>query len=124
MSVTIQCTKRSDNMSSLRPNNEDARRKSPRKSAEQMPQYLARDYKHKRGKGGKKLGGGGTKMARERGGKAGSPRRTIIVIPVLQYQGSSQGVLQLVVVERNRQNRVSPRRTMIVIQVLNQGVEQ
>jgi hypothetical protein len=32
--------------------------------------YLAREYnKHKRGKGGRKLGGGGKKRARERDGK-------------------------------------------------------
>ena len=42
-------------MSSNSPN-EDTSRTSPRKSAIQMPHYLARDYnKHKGGEGGKKL---------------------------------------------------------------------
>jgi hypothetical protein len=56
-------------MSSLRPR-EGARRKSPRKTAGEMPQYLAREYKeNKRGQGGKKSGGDGKKQARETGGK-------------------------------------------------------
>ncbi len=126
MTVKIQCIKRTDNMSSLSPN-EDARMKSPRKSVGQMLHYLARDYiKHKRGKGGKKLGGGGTKPARERDGKVGtkkslspfhqvSPRRTIIEIPVLQYQRRSQGGQTVVLVRRNWQKSVSPRRMMIAI---------
>jgi len=65
MPVTIQCIKRTDNMSSLSPN-EDGRRRSPRKSASQMPHYLAREYnEHKEGKGGKKSGGGVKKWAKE-----------------------------------------------------------
>ncbi len=54
-------------MSSLHPS-KDARRKSPRKTAGEMPQYLAREYKeNKRGQGGKKSGGDGKKRARETG---------------------------------------------------------
>ncbi len=50
-------------MSSLRPS-EDARRKSPRKTAGETPQYLAREYKeNKRGQGGKNLGGDGDDLA-------------------------------------------------------------
>jgi len=65
MPVTIHCIKRTDNMSSLSPN-EDGRRRSPRKSASQMPHYLAREYnEHKEGKGGKKWGGGVKKWAKE-----------------------------------------------------------
>ncbi len=65
LSVIIQCIKRTENMSSLSPNN-DKKRKSPRKSAGQMPHYLAREYnEHKGGKGGKKSGGGGKKRAKE-----------------------------------------------------------
>ncbi len=53
--------KRIDNMSSLSPS-KDIMRKSPRKTAGEMPQYLAREYKeNKRGQGGKKLGGDGKK---------------------------------------------------------------
>ncbi len=64
-------------MSSLSPNNEDAKRKRPRKSVGQMPQYLARDYdKHKRRKRGKKLGGGG-KPARERDEKVGKKEKPL-----------------------------------------------
>jgi len=52
-------------MSSLSPN-EDARRTSPRKSAKQMPHYLARESdEQKRGKGGKKSGGGVKKQGKE-----------------------------------------------------------
>jgi len=65
MSVTTQCIKRKNNMSSLSPN-EDARRKSLRKSAGQMPHYLARESnKQKGGGGGKKLGGGVKKKGKE-----------------------------------------------------------
>jgi hypothetical protein len=65
MSVTIQCIKRTDIMSSLSPN-EDTRRMSPRKSAGQMPHYLAREYNgQKRGKEGMKSGGGVKKWVKE-----------------------------------------------------------
>ena len=58
MSVTTQCIKRRKHMSSLSPN-KDARRTTPRKSAGQMPHYLARESdKQKGGEGGKKSGGG------------------------------------------------------------------
>ncbi len=50
MSVTTQCIKRKNNMSSLSPN-EDARRKSLRKSAGQMPHYLARESNKQKGGG-------------------------------------------------------------------------
>ena len=71
MSVTIQCIKRADNMSSLS-SSKDTRRKSLRRSAGQMLIYLAREYdEHKRGKGGKKLGGGGKKRVREGDRKVG-----------------------------------------------------
>ena len=65
MSVTTQCIKRKNNMSSLSPN-ENARRTSPRKSAGKMPHYLARESnKQKGGKGGKKSGGGVKKQGKE-----------------------------------------------------------
>ena len=65
MSVTIHCIQRIDIMSSLSLN-EDARRMSPRKSAGQMPHYLAREYnRQKRGKEGKKSGGGVKKRVKE-----------------------------------------------------------
>ena len=72
MSVTIQCIKRKDNMSSLS-TKEDARRMSPRKSAGQMPYYLAR----------------------RNGQKKATHRRTMIAMQVLN-QGRSQGGLQVV----------------------------
>jgi hypothetical protein len=53
--------KRTDNMSSLHPS-KDARRKSPRKTAGEMLQYLAKENEeNKRGQGGKKSGGDGKK---------------------------------------------------------------
>jgi hypothetical protein len=56
-------------MSLLRPS-KDARRKSPRKTAGEMPQYLAKEYKENKGvQGGKKSGGDGKKRAREIGEK-------------------------------------------------------
>ena len=65
MSVTTQCIKRKNNMSSLSPN-EDARRTSPRKSAGKMPHYLARESnEQKEGKGGNKSGGGVKKQGKE-----------------------------------------------------------
>ena len=55
MSVTIRCIKKTFY---------DAKRTSPRKSAGQMPHYLARESnKQKGGKGVKKLGGGVKKRA-------------------------------------------------------------
>ena len=70
--------KRLDNMSSLRLS-KDARRKSPRKTAGEMPQYLARECEeNKRGQGGKKLGGDGKKQARETGGKEGSEDKPLV----------------------------------------------
>ena len=129
--------KRTDNiMSSLSPNNEDARRKSPRKSAGQMPQYLARDYTNTRGgkEGRSREVVGQNRQEREMEKwerrrslspiHQASPCQMIIVIPVLQYQGRSQGGLQVVVVGRNGQKRVSPRWTMIAIRMFNQGVER
>jgi hypothetical protein len=57
--------KRTDNMSSLSPN-EDTRRMGLTKSVAQMPHYLAREYnKHKGGKEWKKRGGGVKKQAKE-----------------------------------------------------------
>ena len=47
-SVTIQCIRRTDNMNLLSLN-EDARRKSPRKSVGQMPHYMAREYNEQKG---------------------------------------------------------------------------
>ena len=53
MSVIIQCIKRTDIMSSLS-QKDDKMRKSPRKSAGQMPHYLARELdKHMGGKEGR-----------------------------------------------------------------------
>ncbi len=67
-------------MSSLRPS-KDARRKSPRKTAGEMPQYFAREYKeNKRGQGGKKSGGDGKKQARETGGKVGSKEKPLVFL--------------------------------------------
>jgi hypothetical protein len=72
--------KRTDNMSSLRPS-KDARRKSPRKTAGEMPQYLAREYEeNKRGQGGKKSGGDGKMQARETGGKVGSKEKPLVFL--------------------------------------------
>ena len=65
MSVTTQCIKRKNCMSSLSPN-EDARRTSPRKSVGKMLHCLARESnKQKGGKGGKKSGGGVKKQGKE-----------------------------------------------------------
>ena len=76
MSVTTQCIKRKKYMSSLSPN-EDARRTSLRKSAGQMPHYLARESnKQKGGKGGKKSGGGVMKRA----AKKVSPRCLLMMM--------------------------------------------
>jgi hypothetical protein len=47
-------------MSSLSPN-DNARRTSPRKSAGQMPHYLARETIKQKGGGGEKKSGGGVK---------------------------------------------------------------
>ncbi len=47
-------------MSTLSPN-DNARRKSPRKSARQMPHYLARETIEQKGGGGEKKSGGGLK---------------------------------------------------------------
>ncbi len=70
--------KRTDNTSSLSPS-KDKRRKSPRKTAGEMPQYLAREYEeNKRGQGGKKSGGDGKKRARETGGKVGSKEKPLV----------------------------------------------
>jgi hypothetical protein len=70
--------KRTDNMSLLSPS-EDARRKSPRKTAGERPQYLAREYeKNKRGQEGKKSGGDGKKRARETGEKVGSKEKPLV----------------------------------------------
>ena len=52
-------------MSSLSPN-DNARRKSPRKSAGQMPHYLARETIKQKGGGGKKKSGGGVKKRAEK----------------------------------------------------------
>ncbi len=65
-------------MSSLSPN-EDARRRSPRKSAGQMPHYLGReDNEHKWGKGVKKLGGGVKIRAKESGSLSDNDSNTSV----------------------------------------------
>ncbi len=65
-------------MSSLSPS-KDTRRKSQRKTAGEMPQYLAREYEeNKRGQGGKKSGGDGKKRGRETGGKEGSKEKSLV----------------------------------------------
>ncbi len=70
--------KRTDNMTSLSPS-KDARRKSPRKTAGEMLQCLAREYKeNKRAQGRKKSGGDGKKQARDTGGKVGSKEKPLI----------------------------------------------
>ena len=52
-------------MSTLSPN-DNARRKSPRKSAGQMPHYLARETIKQKGGGGEKKSGGGVKKRVEK----------------------------------------------------------
>ena len=65
-------------MSSLSPN-DDARRTSPRKSAGQIPHYLARESNKRKGeKGVKKSGGGVQKRAVKK-----SPRRLLMMITIV-----------------------------------------
>ena len=90
MSVTTQCIKRKNNMSSLSPN-EDTRRTSPRKSAKQMPHYFARESdEQKRGKGGKKSGGGVKKQAKESNSLPGDDSDTSVK-PRKKSRGATGG---------------------------------
>jgi len=90
MSVTTQCIKRKNNMSSLSLN-EDARRTSTRKSARKMPHYLARESNEQ--KGGKE--GRSQEVVRRNRGKKATHHPMMIAIRVLN-QGRRQGGLQVV----------------------------
>ncbi len=100
--------KRTDNMSSLSPS-EDARRKSPRKIAREMPQCLAREYKeNKRGQGGKKSGGDGKKQARETGGKVGSKEKPLIFSSSLSLLGNDSYTSVIVPMKKSRGEKSRP----------------
>ena len=66
-------------MSSLSPN-DNARRTSPRKSAGQMPHYLARESNERKGGEGVKKSGGGVQ---KRAAKKVSPRRLLMMIAIV-----------------------------------------
>jgi hypothetical protein len=108
MSVTIQCIKRTDNMSSLSPS-KDSRRKSPRKTAGEMPQYLAREYKeHKRSQGGKKLGCDGKKWARETGVKVGLTEKPLIFLSSLSSSDDDSYTSVKVPMKKSRGKKSRP----------------
>jgi hypothetical protein len=94
--------KRTDNMSSLSPS-KDARRKSPRKTAGEMSQYLAREYKeNKRGQGGKKPGGDGKKQARETGVKVGSKEKPLFFLSSLSLSDNDSYRSVIVPIKKSR----------------------
>jgi hypothetical protein len=95
-------------MSSLSPS-KDERRKNPRKTAGEMLQYLAREYKeNKRGQGGKKLGGDGKKQARETRGKVGSKEKPLVFLSSSSLLDNDSYTSVIVPMKKSREEKSRP----------------